>query len=217
MDSRYTTELRLLKYYLVLEAFRVNKSKMWNGRLDYMACAVHESQRVQYVLDKRGRAWVWLTHTYTRTTYSFSARILFTCWFTFTSLLKHTALHHVCRRMHTVGAIIIWSLADFVHVCPLTKNGTVYNFNHRYIVNIERQNITKKIQNNNIVQILYIYYHIFTWNKYLIHRTIGLNTWWRNLCWQAQRSDVCCSFSAGLHRSWEGFWSTPLCRSSPNP
>ena len=26
---------------------------------------------------------------------------------------------------------------------------------------------------------------------YLIHRTIGLNTWWRNLCWQAQRSDVC--------------------------
>ena len=25
-----------------------------------------------------------------------------------------------------------------------------------------------------------------------------------------QRSDVCCSFSAGFHRSWEGFWSTPL-------
>ena len=23
----------------------------------------------------------------------------------------------------------------------------------------------------------------------MIHRTIGLNTWWRNLCWQAQRSD----------------------------
>ena len=63
---------------------------------------------------------------------------------------------------------------------------------------------------------LYIYYHIFTWNKYLIHRTIGLNTWWRNLCWQAQRSDVCCRFSAGLHRSWEGFWSTPFCRFSPN-
>ena len=41
------------------------------------------------------------------------------------------------------------------------------------------------------------------------HRSwqIGLNTWWRNLCWQAQRSDICCSFSAGLHRSWEGFWS----------
>ena len=46
---------------------------------------------------------------------------------------------------------------------------------------------------------LYIYYHIFTLNKCLIHRTIGLNTWWRNLCWQAQRSDICCSFSAGLH------------------
>ena len=41
---------------------------------------------------------------------------------------------------------------------------------------------------------LYIYYHIFTLNKYLIHRTIGLNTWRRNLCWQAQRSDDCCSF-----------------------
>ena len=53
---------------------------------------------------------------------------------------------------------------------------------------------------------LYIYYNIFAWNNYLIHRTIGLNTWWRNLCWQAQRSDICCSFSAGLHRSWEGFW-----------
>ena len=57
----------------------------------------------------------------------------------------------------------------------------------------------------------FIYYHIFTWNKYLIHRTTLLNTRWWNLCWQAQRSDVCCSFSAGLHRSWEGFWSTPLC------
>ena len=55
-----------------------------------------------------------------------------------------------------------------------------------------------------------MYYHIFTWNKYFIHRTIGLNIWWRNLCWQAQKSDVCCSFSAGLHRSWEGFWSIPL-------
>ena len=75
----------------------------------------------------------------------------------------------------------------------------------------------KTIQNNNIVQILYIYYYIFTWNKYLIHRTIGPNTWWRNLCWQVQRSDICFSFSAGLHRSWEGFWSTPLCKSSPNP
>ena len=42
--------------------------------------------------------------------------------------------------------------------------------------------------------------HIFTWNKYLIHRTIGLNTRWRNLCLQAQRSDVCYSFSAGLHQ-----------------
>ena len=30
----------------------------------------------------------------------------------------------------------------------------------------------------------------------MIHRTIGLNTWWRNLCWQAQRSGVCCSFSS---------------------
>ena len=88
----------------------------------------------------------------------------------------------------------------------------MYNFNHRYILTLRDQ----KIQNNNIVQMLYIYYHIFTWNKYLIHRTIGLNTWWRNLCWQAQRSDICCSFSSGLHRSWEGFWSTPLCRSSPN-
>ena len=44
----------------------------------------------------------------------------------------------------------------------------------------------------------------------MIHRTIGLNTWWRHLCWQAQRSDICCSFSGGLHRSWEGFWSTRL-------
>ena len=42
---------------------------------------------------------------------------------------------------------------------------------------------------------------MFRWNKYLIHRTIGLNTWWRNICWQAQRSDICCSFSAGLYRS----------------
>ena len=76
---------------------------------------------------------------------------------------------------------------------------------HRYILTL-RDRISQKIK-----------YHIFTWNKYLIHRTIGLNTWWINLCWQAQRTDVCCSFSAGLHRSWEGFWSTPLCRSSPNP
>ena len=42
---------------------------------------------------------------------------------------------------------------------------------------------------------LYIYYHIFTWNKYLIHRTIGLNTWWRNLCWQAQRSEFFSRFA----------------------
>ena len=105
--------------------------------------------------------------------------------------------------------LILW-------VCPLPKNGTVYNFNHRYMLTL-RDRISQKIQNNNIVQILYIYYHIFTWNKYLIQRTIGLNTWWRNLFWQAQRSDVFCSFSAGLHRPWEGFWSTPLCRSSPNP
>ena len=86
-----------------------------------------------------------------------------------------------------MGAIIIWSLSDFVGLATYKEWNCVH-------FNIERQ-----IQNNIV--------HIFTWNKYLIHRTIGLNTWWRNLCWQAQRSDVCCSFSAGLHRSWEGFWS----------
>ena len=37
-----------------------------------------------------------------------------------------------------------------------------------------------------------------------------MNTWWRNLCWQAQRSDICYSFSAGLYRSWEGLWSNSL-------
>ena len=84
----------------------------------------------------------------------------------------------------------------------------MYNFNHRYILKL-RHRISQKKRNHR-TNYIYIYYHIFTFNKYLIHRTIGLNTWWRNLCWQAQRSDVCCSFSAGLHRSWEGFWSTPL-------
>src|SRR4029434_8595110 len=42
-------------------------------------------------------------------------------------------------------------------------------------------------------------------------------TWWNNPCWQAQTSDVSCSWSPGLHTSQEGFWSTPLCRISPNP
>ena len=41
----------------------------------------------------------------------------------------------------TVGAIIIWSLADFVG--SLTKNGTVYNFNHRYILTL-RDRISQK-------------------------------------------------------------------------
>ena len=52
---------------------------------------------------------------------------------------------------------------------------------------------------------LYIYYHIFTLNKYLIPRTIGPTTWWRKICWQAQRSDFVVVFSAGLHRSWRDF------------
>src|SRR4029434_1345649 len=43
------------------------------------------------------------------------------------------------------------------------------------------------------------------------------STWWNNPCWQAQTSDFSCSWSPGLHTSQEGFWSTPLCRSSPNP
>src|SRR4029434_682210 len=34
--------------------------------------------------------------------------------------------------------------------------------------------------------------------------------WWNNLCWQAQTSDVSCSWAPGLHTSQEGFWSTPL-------
>src|SRR4029434_5403431 len=42
----------------------------------------------------------------------------------------------------------------------------------------------------------------------------GLSTWWNNPCWQAQTSGFSCSWSPGLHTSQEGFWSTPLCRSS---
>jgi len=42
-----------------------------------------------------------------------------------------------------------------------------------------------------------------------------LSTWWRNRCWQSQRSDISCSWSPGLHTSQEGFCPTPLCRSSP--
>src|SRR4029434_3898720 len=33
-------------------------------------------------------------------------------------------------------------------------------------------------------------------------------TWWNNPCWQAQMSDVSCSWSPGLYTSQEGFWST---------
>ena len=32
----------------------------------------------------------------------------------------------------------------------------------------------------------------------MIHRTIGLNTWWRNLCWQAQRSDRFAQILGGI-------------------
>ena len=42
--------------------------------------------------------------------------------------------------VYTVGAIIIWSLANFV---GLPKNGTVYNFNHRYILTL-RDRISQK-------------------------------------------------------------------------
>ena len=55
--------------------------------------------------------------------------------------------------------------------------------------------------------------HLIKGNKYLIpkHRMT-----WRNRCWQSHKSDVSCSWSAGLHTSQEWFWSTPLYRSSPN-
>ncbi len=41
-----------------------------------------------------------------------------------------------------------------------------------------------------------------------------LSTLWQKPRWQSQRSDLSCSWSAGLHTSQEGFCPTPLCRSS---
>ena len=51
----------------------------------------------------------------------------------------------------------------------------MYNFNHRYILTLGDR-ISQKIQNNNIIYILYIYYHIFARNKYLIHIILGGET-----------------------------------------
>ncbi len=45
-------------------------------------------------------------------------------------------------------------------------------------------------------------------------RKTWLSTWWQNPFWQSQRTDVSCSWPPGLHTSQEGFFPTPLCRSS---
>ncbi len=37
---------------------------------------------------------------------------------------------------------------------------------------------------------------------------ILISSWWKNPCWQSQRSDVSCSWSLGLHTSQEGLWDT---------
>ncbi len=37
---------------------------------------------------------------------------------------------------------------------------------------------------------------------------ILISSWWKNPCWQSQRSDVSCSWSLGLHTSLEGLWDT---------
>lgn len=41
-----------------------------------------------------------------------------------------------------------------------------------------------------------------------------LSAWWRNPYWKGHRQDVSCSWSPGLQTSQEGFWPTPLYRSS---
>ncbi len=48
------------------------------------------------------------------------------------------------------------------------------------------------------------------------NRKIELNIWYRNLCFQLQRSDVSCSSWSSLHTLQEGFWPTPPYRSSPD-
>ncbi len=48
-------------------------------------------------------------------------------------------------------------------------------------------------------------------------RKTWLSNWWKNPCWQSQRSDVSCSWPSGLHTSQGGFCPTHLYRSSPSP
>ncbi len=106
-----------------------------------------------------------------------------------------------------------------LYVCPLTKKWSVYNFNGRFIWTV-RDRITKKTKNKKqkyafkksykLVSILMSEISIWplckTWHS----------TWWQNPCWKSQRSEFSCSWPPGLHTSQEGFWPTPLCRSSPS-
>ena len=49
-------------------------------------------------------------------------------------------------------------------------------------------------------------------SKYAKENIEKSEAFWNNVLWTEQTK-----MELGLHRSWEGFWSTPLCRSSPNP
>ncbi len=102
-----------------------------------------------------------------------------------------------------------------LYFCPMTKKWSVYNFNGRFICTVRDRITTKNPENafqKSYKLICILMSQISIWPL----RKPWLSTWWQNPCWQSQRVRRFLCWPPGLHTSQEGFWLTPLCRSSPS-